>query len=115
MSNEDIRSLAQLAGLVADRDLAALARVRVQMASIRQCIHDLRTSHQVSGTDHPSDPAFLSGAHQRWAAWKETELRRLSSSLAKCAVEEDDLRKTAAKAYGNQIALEALLREGPLL
>lgn len=107
MKPEDLRQLAEIAALVADRDLAALAVLRAKRAELAKAAENLaRQPAPASGG--ALDPSGLAGAGAKWERWRKQELARIQMERARLGAEEAAARDIAARSFGRQSVLSEL-------
>lgn len=109
MKRGELAQLAEIAALIADRELAALAALRADVAALARRADELaRPAAQAS--PQALDPASLSGAGDRWDRWRQEELRRVQTERARLAAAEETARSAARRAFGRQVALSDLAK-----
>jgi hypothetical protein len=117
MNRDHLRALADLAGLVRDRDLAALARTAATCRSIEA---QLTSGHaalsgraaQVAAMTTP-DPALIGNADRLWRDVERQRLGALGVALANAAADREAARVAALRAVGRADVLDRL-RDGRL-
>lgn len=107
MKTEDLAKLAEIARLMADRDLAALAAIRAKSSALARAAEDLRARPNPDPVQS-LEPAQRAGAGPLWIKWRNGELRRIEQARAGLAAEEAIAREVAAKSFGRKIALDEL-------
>ncbi len=112
MKPAELRMLAEIAGLIADRDLAALAVLKAESAALAERAEALTRPAQPTQED-TLDPAARAGAGERWERWRQEELRRIQAERARLAIAEEAARDVARRSFGRQIALSELSGKTP--
>ncbi len=107
MKPAELRMLAEIAGLIADRDLAALAALKAESAALAERAEAL-TRPTAPADGNTLDPATRAGAGERWERWREEELRRIQAERARIAIAEEAARAVARRSFGRQVALSEL-------
>lgn len=95
----ELASLAQIARIIAERDLSELARIQSEFDALRESAEDLRSKEHVKQD-------ILATA--RWSKWKNEELRRIEESRANLASDVIAARNSARRSYGRCVALDEL-------
>lgn len=107
MTEAELRALSEIARLMADRDLARLARLKAESAALAEAARALAAPAPVAAPD-ALDPASRAGAGPRWDRWRREELGRLQMARARLAAEEAGLRAEAQRSFGRVTALDEL-------
>jgi hypothetical protein len=110
VNQEELDTLAEIARLVADRDLAVLSRLRGEAARLKLEADALAASSERS-PDTTIAPAVRAGADERWNRWRLQELRRIQSQRARLAAVEAAAKDQARKSFGRQTVLDELSRK----
>lgn len=111
MRTGDLDQLVEIAKLVADRDLAALAELRAQAATLRDAARDLERPRAPAIDPGNLTPSVRAGAEPLWDRWRSVELRRIQMRRASVAVREADALKAARLSFGRHMALTELSRK----
>ena len=107
MRRPDLASLTEIAGLIAERDLAALAALRAEDRALARRADDL--SRRVTTPSGESiDPAVRVGAVERWDRWRENRLRMIQAERARLRAGLEVAAAAAKKSYGREIALREI-------
>ena len=112
MSGSDLGRLADLAGILRDRDLAALADLAVQAQQLRQALADQAAavaarSAAVRGLP-TDDVALTSGRDAGWIAALDRRRAALMAELAGVLARQESVRAKAARSLGRADVLGSL-------
>jgi hypothetical protein len=107
MKPEELRDLAKIAALIADRDLAALASLRARRADLARAA-EILARPQAPSSGNALGPSELAGAGARWDRWRKQELVRIQMERARLGAEEAAAKDIAARSFGRQSVLSEL-------
>lgn len=101
----DMRRLMTLAAMVKDDEMAKIAALRAEMATLRDRIAALRSAG--SDTD-PSLSYLQTGADDKWRLWCRQEIARLNRELAILRAQEPEQEQKTRVALARTQVLDRI-------
>lgn len=114
MHRDRLKQLSVLQGVTGASLEAAQASLRQAIGrrqDIEDRLRDLDGRHGSAMSTDADSPARLCGADMRWLRWVENRRAELNRDLAQARVSEEQARRAAAKAFGRDQALAALVQK----
>ncbi len=109
MKASDLGKLNEIAGLVSEADLAALAKLQKEMSELARRAEELSGQAAPDGEGDGLDPALRAGVGPLWDVWRRERLRQIQLERARLAAEVEAARQKARRSFGRTIALSELL------
>jgi hypothetical protein len=111
MTPEDLRKLQDLAKLVAETDLARLARTRAKDAALKGEAAQLSNPSRAIVDPEQFRLNVQLGMERKWDTWKQHRLAALQAERAEARVKLDADEAQARQAFGREQVLSALLEQ----
>ena len=108
---KNLNKLAEVAGILRDRDLAKVEKIVSHMNRLQGDIKRLREERHLRASDQTLDPARLSGAEVAWHAWIDGQLHRSQSQLAALRVTHEAALDQARQGFGRAEVLAQLTKD----
>ncbi len=113
--NKELKQLHRLGGMVLDARLMKLRQILVAEREKAVEINALRSAAlaraKILARNDGSDAALTSGADERWAGWRENEMRRLNQERAVLRVQIEEQHAAAKLAFGRTETLKELVQK----
>jgi hypothetical protein len=117
MSGRRLKALAELAGMIRDRDLARLAAAAAEARKTQAVLDNqaaalARRGAELSGAPAgTADAALMAGADARWQAQLDRRREALLRQLARQLAAREAVRVAASRALGRADVLDRLARK----
>ncbi|NVO22438.1 hypothetical protein [Donghicola mangrovi] len=99
----DEKTLIDLAQMIADREIAEVAKRVEETRFFANKIAELRSVNMLAPQDASPQMQVMG---QAWGEWRRREIASLNLNLAKATLFEDAAKNKARRALGRRIALE---------
>ncbi|SPJ24645.1 hypothetical protein [Palleronia abyssalis] len=100
MNHKQLEDLADIAGVISDRELSKVRVIMAEMARLRSEIAEIQDQRAARQADAALDLARVSGAEMAWMAATEERLRVLQSQHARLRAGHEQVLDVARKAFG---------------
>ncbi|MBJ3763183.1 hypothetical protein ILP92_10545 [Maribius pontilimi] len=108
LREQQLRSLADLAHLIKERELGKVANIVAHMNRLKADVAQIERAKETRQNQTDLDAARLSGAEVAWMAWTDAQLARNQAQLAALRVTHEAALRAASKAFGRSDVLRKL-------